>query len=229
MMKTLLLSALLAFGIFDHHEHSEASVTYISDEHAFDDRSPDSVVRYHVRVKATKKKHQPIIDDQFKELLNLELHPAKIYYNETAVIKYDCEIEIIFSDLTVKEKEYSQNKHFSKVVSGEQTLAENDDGPMVYSETVRGFVYQRIKERKLNWDIIIKNNFTSNNFDFPERSYTETIVSKTTNNSISGDERAISKKYKEAIGKPLLSRSDMEELAIANVYSKIAYQLKRNN
>lgn len=192
-------------------------------------RKGEDATNYHIRVIASDEKYQKIIDNEFKKLEDLALRSTKVHYNENQEAKYDCEIQIIFKGLSIKDREYSQNKHFSKEIREEQPLDDNEVGSAFYSKTVRGYVHQRIKERKLIWDIIFTKEFASNNCGCKEDSYTETIISKSIDNSITGDERAISKKYKESIGQPLSSRLELEMEAIANVYSKLAYQLKKND
>jgi nickel-dependent lactate racemase len=74
----------------------------------------------------------------------------------------------------------------------------------------------------------MKINSDSNNCKFSNSSFSEISISKSVNNSLSGDERAIPKKYKDPIGKPLLSNKEMTEEAIIRVYKKIENQLKNN-
>ena len=192
--------------------------------------SENNIVHYLVNIKSIESdKYDILIENQFRELENLDLPFVKIHYNKKDVKKFDCEIDIVFGNLTINDKEYSNNKHFSKVVKEQQTQSENDNGPTISSETIRGYVYQNIKERKLNWDIIVKINSNSNNCKFTNNSFTEGFISKSVNNTLSGDERAISKKYKEPIGEPLLSKIEMMEKAINRVFQKIENQLKKNH
>lgn len=193
--------------------------------------SEDDITHYHVRATSTgSEEYDALIENQFRELENLALPFVKVHYNTKDAIKCNCEIDLVFDNFTINDREYSRNKHFSKVVHEEQTQAENDNGPILSSETVRGYVYQQIKERKLNWEVVIKTNSNSNNCRFTNRSFKEKLISKSVNSTISGDERAISKKYKEEpIGQPLLSKREIAEEAIHSVFKKIVYQLKKNH
>jgi hypothetical protein len=87
-----------------------------------------------------------LIQNKFRELENLDLRFAKIHYKKKDAINYDGEIEILFDDLSIKDKEYNNNKHFSKVVKGNQTRSERDERSTTYSETVSAYVFQQIKE-----------------------------------------------------------------------------------
>ncbi|MGB6268148.1 MAG: hypothetical protein WBF67_03980 [Olleya sp.] len=195
-----------------------------------DNSLEDNTVSYHVKAKSIESdKYNILIDNKFQELESLDLPLVKIYYNKKDVTEVDCEIEIIFGNLTINDKDYSKNKHFSKVVKEEQAKDENDISPTISSNTIRGYSYQKIEERKLNWDINLRNIPDSNNCKLTNDTFTERIISKSINNILSGDERAIPKKYKVRFGQPLLSKEDMIEETINNVYQKIAYQLKKNH
>ena len=181
---------------------------------------------YLIRVETTaeSEKYKPLIYNQFRKLKKIPF--VKISYNKELDIKYDCEIDILFDGLTVKDEEYTYNKHFSKAINGYQ--AQSDDGPSTYTKTVRGYVYQVKKMRKLNWNIIMKINSDSNNCEPTNSNHTEEFISRSFNNTISGDERAISEKYKK-FEEPLLSEENMAEEVIKRVYKKIEYLLKKSH
>lgn len=184
-----------------------------------------SVFSYHIRAKTTKGRiFELLIDDKFRELENLKLSYTNIYYNKKDAIKYDCEIEILFDELIIKDERDSKTKQFSRELTGQQT-----DSTTTFSSTIRGYVHQSIKKRKLNWDIIMKINSDSNKCRLTSNSFTEKLVSKSVNYTLSGDERAISRKYKTPIGKSLLSKKDMTREAIIKVYNKIEYLLRENH
>lgn len=196
--------------------------------------SEDSIVYYHVNAKSTENgKYDALIENQFKELETLELPFVKIHFNKKEAIKYDCDIEIVFDELTITDEESFNNKHFPEV-QGKNTRS---DRSVTTSSTggLRGYVYQQIKKRKLNWDIIIKINSDSNNCELANSSFTERFIAKSINNTLSGDESLIPRKYKdplesqEPLGKPLLSKREMTEEAIKRVYTKIEKQLTKNH
>ncbi len=187
-----------------------------------------NIVHYHVKAKATEsKKYEGLINEQFRALERLDLGFAKVYYNKKDAVNYDCEIEILFDELTIKDEESIHNKDFSKVIQGEQE--QSDDGSIIYKETVRGYVHQRKKKRKLTWEIVMKINSDSSHCQLTNNSFTESFISRSVDNFLSGDERAIAKKYKDLIGEPLSSKNDMAKEAIIRVYKKIEDQLKTNH
>lgn len=182
----------------------------------------------HITAKSIEgQKINDLIDKRFVELEKLDLPFAKIQYNNKDEIVHNNEITILFNELTINDKENIRNKHFSKKVSEQQS--QSDDGPTIHSVSVIGYVHQREKERKLNWSIKMNVNSDSNISEIKDSSFTENIISKSVNNTISGDERAISNKYKEPIGMRLSSRQNMIETAINNVYKKLEVHLRRNH
>jgi hypothetical protein len=182
----------------------------------------------HITTKSNENgKIQDLIDQRFVEMEKLDLPFAKIQYNKKDGVLHNNEIIILFDKLTITNKENIRNKHFSKKVSEQQS--QSDDGPTIHSVTVNGYVHQREKERKLNWDIKLNVNSDSTILRIKDNSWTENIISKSINNTISGDERAISNKYKESLGANLSSRQNMIEAAINNVYKKLEVQLRRNH
>ena len=197
-------------------------------------RSENSIVHYHFNAKSIESgKYDALIENQFKELKKLELPFVKIHFNKKDAIKYDCDIEIVFDELTITDEENIYNKHFPRV-QGKNTRA---DRSVTTSSTggLRGYVHQQIKKRKLNWEIIIKINSDSNNCELTNNSFTERFIAKSINNTLSGEESLIPRKYKdpldsqEPIGKPLLSRRQMTEEAIKRIYTKIENQLIKNH
>lgn len=187
--------------------------------------SKDKIVYYHIKTKSNKNsKYETLIENKFRELENLKLPFVEIYYNKKENIKIDCEINIVFDSLSINNASYSQNKSFSKVIKQQQLEA--DGTTSLGSETIRGYTYQRIKERKLNWIIHMNTLSTSNNCEISDITFTENFKSKSINNILSGDERAISEKYKNLIDQPLFSEREMIEVAINNVYKKIVSKLK---
>ncbi|TVZ55826.1 hypothetical protein OD91_1094 [Lutibacter sp. Hel_I_33_5] len=149
------------------------------------------------------------------------------HYKKKDTLEYDCEIEIVFDKLVIKDRKYKKNKHFSKNVSLQQ--AQSDDGPINHTTRVYGFVFQNIKERKLRWGIKMKVNANSNKCKLTNNVFKGKLISKSINNTVSGDESAISRKYKELHGKPLLREKEMVEKVVKQVYKKIKFQFKKHS
>jgi len=178
-----------------------------------------------VKAYATESsKYKKLIDNQFKELEKLELGYAKIFYNRDDEEKYDCEIDLLFDELIIHDDESINNKSFSKKVRDEVVTASESE--TYGTTTVNGYVRQTKTIRKLNWNITMKTHSDSNNCKLYNNSFTENLISKSVNNSLSGDERAISKKYKDPIGQPLVSKTDMIHEVINRVYKNLETQLK---
>jgi hypothetical protein len=212
MKKILLLSVFLTLGILYGYSQSK-----------------NNIVHYQVNVETTEgSEYRALIDRQFKELESLELPSVKIFYNRKDSIKYNCVIDVLFDKLTIKEKESTINKHFPKV-QGKNIRADRSVSSI--PSTTRGYVYQVKNERKLSWNIIVKINSTSNSCKLTNNSFTERLISKTENNTLSGDEAVIPRKFRDPIEieKPLLTKEEMIEEVIYNVYKKIEYQLIRQN
>ena len=169
-------------------------------------------------------KYKKLIDQQFYALENLDLGYAKIFYNNKDDVKYDCEINILFDELTIDDEKNINNKLFSKKVREEGVTP--DEHNSVGVVTVTGYVHQIKTIRKLNWNIKMKVHSDSNHCQLNNNSFTESIISRFVENTLSGDERAISKKYKEPIEEPLLSRKDMIIEVIHKVYQEVETQLK---
>lgn len=234
MKKVLILSVVPILVVLNVFSGSQNSLVKINQETKHErtlnnlkkETSEFDTYHYLIRVETTteSKKYKPLIDNQFRKLKKIPF--VKISFNKELGLKYDCEIDILFDGLTVKDEEYTYNKHFSKAVNGFQ--AQSDDGPTTYTETVRGYVYQVKKMRKLNWNIIMKINSDSNNCKSTNSRHTEEFISRSFNNTISGDERAISEKYKK-VEEPLLSEENMIEEVIKRVYKKTKYHLKKNH
>lgn len=185
--------------------------------------------RLSVNVKANaaeNRKYKKLIDYHFKELEKLELGFAKIYYDKKDAVNYDCEIEILFDELKISDEESINNKSFTKKVRDEAVTADETD--TYQTVAVVGYVRQTKKIRKLNWDIVMKVNSDFNYCKSTNISSVESFVSKSVDYSLSGDERAISRKYKEPIGEPLLSKKEMIIGAINQVYKKVEDQLSSN-
>jgi len=87
----------------------------------------------------------------------------------------------------------------------------------MYTENVTSYVYEVKQIRKLKWEIKIKTNSTNNFFN-------ENLISRTFDYTLSGYERAISRKYKKLLD-PLTSKEDMIKEAINEIYKKTKYQL----
>lgn len=172
-------------------------------------------------------KYKRIIDNQFRELEKLELGFAKISYDKKDNAKYDCEIEILFDELTINDDESTSNKQYSRKIREDGVTP--DEHNSTGSVTVIGYVHQIKKIRKLKWDINMKVHSDSNHCKSKGSSFTENFISRSVNNTLSGDERAISKKYKESIEEPLLSKKDMIIEVIDKIYKEVEDQLKSND
>jgi len=161
-----------------------------------------------------------LIENKFKAFENLKFPFVKLYYNLTDTLNSDCEIQILFDSLTFQNKNYSQNKHFSKTIPQQQL--ESDGRTTTSSKTVRAYSFQQIQETKLTWTARMKTISKSNNCHAFNDSFTESFKTKTINNTVSGDRRI---SVKDKIG---MSKKEMTVKAIDNIYKKIASKLKKN-
>lgn len=174
-----------------------------------------SIVHYYVSTNPTENKaYESAINKQFRTLENLELPFVKVDYNKKKAIKYDCEINIVFDKLIIETEVKRKRESFSKTIQSEAK--------------VRGYVYQRERSRKLNWDIVMNINAPFNNCKSINSRFTQQLLSRAINYNLTGDERAIPSKYKDVIEKQLPSEEAMTKKAIIKVYEKIENRLKTN-
>ena len=171
--------------------------------------------------------YKSMIDDQFKELQNLELFLTKVFYKKKDNTPCDCQVEILFDRLITNDSEDGSTQEFTKQV--QEQIQKSDGSTGVTTITVRGSVTQRIKRRNLDWAVRINITPNGNNCKLKNKSYAKKLVSESITINTSGDHRAIPEKYTNAIEEPLLNKTEMAEEVINRVFEDVKNEFKNSN
>lgn len=151
---------------------------------------------------------------------------TEVYYEKTLNPKdIDCTIEINFESLDIDTQERDRERDFKEeVVVGKEKIT-NDKGEEVEVdkvEEVEGIVTEKTIIKTAEWRVTIDVRSHSSNCKIQSTRFAEALSSEISFYVLSGDERAIPRKYKKKNRDELMNDDDMVEALLEKIYDKVA-------